>query len=428
MSLTAANKIETNKHELTVKVDAESFQKAIEKAYKKNIKSINVPGFRKGKAPLKMVEKMYGDGVFFEDAINDLYPDALADAIGEAKLEVVARPEVEVKSVSREEGFEFTAICVTKPEINITDYKGIETEKTVKAITDEDVAARLSAMQDRNSRLVTVEGRAAEMGDTVDFDFDGYVEDKQFDGGKAENFSLKLGSGQFIPGFEEQMVGKNVGEEFDVTVTFPEDYHAEELAGKPAVFKCKIHGIQMQEKPVLDDEFAKDVSEFDTLDELKADIRKKMEEQAEKDAEQDVENKLIDKVIEKIEGEIPTEMYEARIDEKIRDFDYRLQSQGMNLETYLQYTGMPAESFRQTFEEQAKKEVQIRLALEKIVELENIEVSDDDLENEFNKIAEAYKMEIEKVKEFIPQDELKKDVAVNKAVDMIKETAKISVK
>lgn len=428
MSLTATNKIETNKYELTVKVDAESFKKAIEKAYKKNIKSINVPGFRKGKAPLKMVEKLYGEGVFFEDAINDLYPEALAEAIEEAKLEVVARPEVEVKSVEREEGFEFVAICVTKPEINVTDYKGIEVEKTVKAIADEDVQNRLSAMQDRNSRLVTVEGRAAEMGDTVDFDFDGYVDGKQFEGGKAENFSLKLGSGQFIPGFEEQMAGKNVDEEFDVNVTFPEDYHAEELAGKESVFKCKIHGIQMQEKPALDDEFAKDVSEFNTLDELKADIKAKMEEQAEKEAEQDVENKLIDKVIEKIEGEIPNEMYEARVDEKIRDFDYRLQSQGMNLQTYLQYTGMPEESFRQTFEEQAKKEVQIRLALEKIVELEGLEVSEEDLENEYNKIAEAYKMEVEKVKEFIPADELKKDVAVNKAVELIKETAKVTVK
>lgn len=425
MSLTANNKLDTNKYELTIHIDAESFEKALEKAYKKNIKKINVPGFRRGKAPRKMVEKLYGEGVFFEDAINDIYPAALSEAIEEAKLEIVAHPEVEMKEADKENGVTFTAVCIVKPEVSVKDYKGIEVEKTVKEVTDEDVENRLKAMQDRNARQIEVEDRPSQNGDTLVFDFEGSVDGVPFDGGKAEKYSLELGSGQFIPGFEPQLENRNIGDEFDVNVTFPEDYHAEELKGKEAVFKCKVHEIKAKEVPALDDEFAKDVSEFDTLDELRADIRKKMEEQNEKEASTEVENKLIDKVIENMEAEIPNEMYESAIDDMIRDFDYRLQSQGMNLDTYMKYTGMELTSFRQTFEEQAKKRVQIRLALEKIVELENIEVSGEDVEAEYKKLADMYQMEADQVKQFVSAEELSKDIAVNKAVDLVKENAVI---
>ncbi|WMJ23939.1 trigger factor [Paludicola sp. MB14-C6] len=428
MSLIEKNKTEANKFELTVKVDAESFEKALEKAYKKNIKSINMPGFRKGKAPRKMVEKMYGEGVFFEDAINDLYPEALGQAIEEAELDIVARPEVEVLSVDKAEGFTFKATCVVKPEVEVTNYKGIEVEKTVKAVTEEDVDNRVNAMRDRNARLIDVTDRAAQNGDTVVFDFDGYVDGVAFEGGKAEQFSLVLGSGQFIPGFEEQIEGKNIGEEFDVNVTFPEEYHAEELKGKASVFKCKLHEIKCKELAELDDEFAKDVSEFDTLAELRADIKAKMQEQNDKAASDEVENKIIDKVIENMTAEIPNEMIEARIDDMIRDFEYRLQSQGMNLDTYLQYTGMEKDSFRITFKEQAEKQVKIRLALEKIVELENITVDAEAIEAEYAKVAENYKMEVEQVKGFIPEADFAKDLAVNKAIDLIKESAVINEK
>ncbi len=426
MSLINTNKLDTNKYELTIKVDAESFGKAIDKAYKQNVKKINVPGFRQGKAPKSMVEKLYGEGVFFEDAINELYPAALAEAIEEAKLEVVARPEVDMKSVEKADGFEFTAICIVKPEVEVKDYKGVKTEKTVKAVSDEDVDARIDAMRNRNSRLVDVTDRAAQNGDTVVIDFDGYVDDVAFDGGKAEQFSLELGSGQFIPGFEEQVEGKTIGEEFDVNVEFPAEYQAEELKGKAATFKCKLHEIKGKELPEIDDEFAKDVSEFDTLVELKADIKAKMEETAQKEANDAVENTLIDAVIENMTAEIPVEMNEARIDDMVRDFEYRLQSQGMNIDTYLQYTGMPMESFRQTFEEQAAKQVKIRLALEKIVELENITISMEDVDAEYQKVADSYKMDVEKVKSFIPVEDFTKDLAVNKAIDLIKDNAVIT--
>ena len=425
MSLTANNKLDTNKYELTIHIDAESFEKALEKAYRKDIKKINVPGFRRGKAPRKMVEKLYGEGVFFEDAINDLYPSALANAIEEAKLEIVARPEVEMKEADKEKGVTFTAVCIVKPEVSVKDYKGIAVEKKVKEVTDEDVEKRLKAMQDRNARQIEVEDRPSQNGDTLVFDFEGSVDGVPFDGGKAEKYSLELGSGQFIPGFEPQLENRNIGDAFDVNVTFPEDYHAEELKGKAAVFKCKVHEIKAKEVPALDDEFAKDVSEFDTLDELRADIRKKMEEQNEKEANTEVENKLIDKVIENMEAEIPNEMYEAAIDDMVRDFDYRLQSQGMNLDTYLKYTGMELASFRQTFEEQAKTRVQIRLALEKIVSLENIEATEEDVEAEYKKLADMYQMEVDQVKQFVSASELSKDIAVNKAVDLVKENAVI---
>lgn len=428
MSLTEKNKVETNKYELTIHVDAETFEKAIEKAYRKNIKKINVPGFRQGKAPRKVVEKMYGEAVFYDDAVNDLYPQALADAVEEAGLTLVARPDVEAKEVDKEKGIVFVATCIVKPEVTVKDYKGIEIEKITKKVSDEDVDNRINTMRERNARMIDVADRASQKGDTLTFDFDGSVDGVPFDGGKAENFDLELGSGQFIPGFEEQLEGKNIDDEFDVNVTFPEDYHAEELKGKPAVFKCKVHAIKTKELPELDDEFAKDVSEFDTLDELKADTRAKMQHQADHAAEDEVENKLIDKVIENMEAEIPHEMIDSRVDEMVQNFEYRLQSQGMNLELYLQYTGMDMDAFRKSFEVQADRQVKVRLALEKIVELENIVPTEEEIEAEYQKAAENYNMEAAKIKELIPQADFVADIAVNKAIDMVKETAKITEK
>lgn len=427
MNLIENKNVDTNKFQLTVEVGADQFEPAVEKAYRKNVKKMNVPGFRKGKAPRKMVEKLYGEGVFFEDAVNELYPAALQQAVEEAQLQLVARPEVEITQVDQN-GFTFTATCIVKPEVTVKNYKEIAVEKEVKAVTDEDVDNRLKSLQEKNGRTVNVEDRPAQDGDTVVFDFEGFVDGEAFDGGKAEQYTLVLGSHQFIVGFEEQICGKSVGEEFDVNVSFPEKYHVENLQGKPALFKCKLHEIKAQELPELDDEFAKDTSEFDTLEELKADIRKKTEQANEKAAEDAVENKLIDTIIENMEAVVPEEMYQARIDDMVRDFQYRLQSQGLNLETYMQYTGMNMESFRKTFYEQAQRQVKIRLALEEIVKLENISVDDETVEAEFAKLAENYKMEVEQVKNFVPVEEFKQDIAVNKAIDLVKETANITVK
>lgn len=423
MSLVSKNNVETNKFELEVLVPAEEFEKACERVYKKKVKRIEVPGFRKGHAPRKTIEKLYGEGIFFEDAVNDVYPGALQSAVEEAELEIVCRPEVEVTGVSKENGVTFKAVCTVKPEVVVKDYKGIKAAKEVAEVTDVDIAAEIDRMRERNARTVDVEGRAVENGDIVSIDFEGFLDGEPFDGGKAENFSLTIGSGQFIPGFEEQIIGHNAEEEFDVNVTFPEDYHAEELKGKETTFKVKIHGISTKELPEADDEFAKDVSEFDTLDELKEDIRKRQAESNEKKAASEFENKLIDAVIENMEAEIPAEMYEVRIDEMIRDFEYRLQSQGLNLDMYLQYSGLDKDSFRKTFEAQAQRQVKIRLALEKIVEVEGIEPTEEEIEKEYARLAEAYKMDAEKLKPMIPAADVKKDVAVNKAIDLIRDSA-----
>lgn len=428
MGLVSSNKVETNKYELIVTIDADAFEAAVEKAYRKSVKKISVPGFRPGKAPRKMIEKLYGEGVFFEDAVNDLYPSALASAVEEAKLELVDRPEVEITKIEKADGVEFKATCIVKPEVEVSDYKGIKAEKTVKTVTDEDLSGELNKMADRNARVVSVEDRAAENGDITVIDFEGFVDGKAFDGGKAEGFSLTLGSGQFIPGFEDQIVGHNVDDEFDVNVEFPAEYQAEELAGKPAVFKVKLHEIKTRQLPAIDDEFVKDVSEFDTLDQLKEDITKKLQEQYDKSADTEVENQLIDAVIANMKAEIPEVMFENRVDESVREFEYRLQSQGMNLELYLQYTGMEMDAFRKTFREQAEKQVKIRLALEKIVELENIVPSAEEIAAEYDKMAENYKMEVEKIKGYIPEKDLVKDLAVNKAIDLIKDSAEISEK
>ena len=423
MSLVSKNNVATNKYELEIHVPADEFEKACQNAYLKRVKKIEVPGFRKGKAPRKTIEKLYGQGIFFEDAINAVYPIALEAAVEEAGLELVARPMVDVTDVSKEDGFKFKATCIVKPEVSVKNYKGIKVSKEVKEVTDEDINQEIDRLRNRNARTISVSDRAAQNDDIVVIDFDGSVDGVPFDGGKAERYSLTLGSGQFIPGFEDQIVGHNVGDEFDVNVTFPEDYHAEELKGKDSVFKVKIHEINAKELPDADDEFAKDVSEFDTLAEMKDDIKKKLTEQNEKAATTEFENKLIDEVIANMEGEIPEEMYENRINEMIRDFDYRLRSQGMDVNVYLQYTGMDMDAFRLTFKEQAEKQVKIRLALEKVVELEKIETTDEDLEKEYQRIADSYNMDLDKVKNMLPAADLLADVAVNKAVDLIKDSA-----
>lgn len=423
MSLKAANKVDTNRVELEVEVDASAFEAAVDKAYKKKIGRMAVPGFRKGKAPRHLVEKMYGTGVFYEDAVNDLYPVALDEAITASGYEYVEdKIDLDVTSVGPE-GLVFKAVVTVKPEVEVGEYRGLKAEKKVEPVTDEQVEDEIKKLQDRSSRLIAVEGRAAENGDTVTFDFEGFVDDQPFEGGKAENYSLTLGSNQFIPGFEDQIVGKNTDEEFEVKVTFPEDYQAKELAGKPAVFRCKLHEIKTRELPELNDEFAKDVSEFDTLDELRTDLREKMEHRNEHAAEDAYEAQLIDQLVDGLKAEIPEAMFQRQIDSSVREFEYRLQSQGLNIDTYLQYTGMDADAFRNGFREQAEKQVKVRLALEKIAELEKFAITEEELNAEYAKYAEQYKMDVEKVKAFIPEKDLSRDLAVGKAIELVKETA-----
>ena len=425
MNLVKSEKLEKSMHELQFSVDAETFKAAIDKAYKREGKKYNVPGFRKGHAPRAVIEKMYGADIFHYDAINDLFPEAYEAAVVESGIQPVGRPEADVVSESLEDGVVLKVTVAVKPEIKVGNYTGLKATKKVNTVDDADVEAELVRMQNRNGRIITREGKA-ENGDTVDMDFEGFVDGVAFEGGKAEHYSLVLGSGSFIPGFEDQLIGHEAGEEFDVNVTFPEEYQAKELAGKPAVFKIKLHEVKTKELPALDDEFAKDVSEYDTLDELKASIRKGMEEQNEKQAALAVENDLVDQVIATIEGDIPEAMYEARMDEAVRDFEYRLAQQGLKLDMYLQYMGQTMESFRASFREQAEKQVKIRLALEAVAAAEQIVASDEELEAELQRVADNYKMELAKVKELVNADEVKKDLAVNKAIDFIRDHAEIT--
>lgn len=425
MNLVKNEKLENNSHELQFSIDAATFGAAVDKAFKKEVAKYNIPGFRKGKAPRHMIEKMYGADVFYYPAINDLFPEAYDEAVKESGIEPVDRPEVDVVSASLTDGVVLKAVVTVKPEMKIGNYKGLKATKKVHTVEDSAIDAEIGRMQDRNSRIITREG-AAENGDITDIDFEGFVDDVAFEGGKGEHFPLTLGSGQFIPGFEDQIVGHAAGEEFDVNVTFPEDYQAEALAGKAAVFKVKLNEVKHKELPALDDEFAKDVSEYDTLDELKASIRKGMEEQAEKQAELEVENDLVDQVIATMEGDIPPVMIETRIDEMVRDFEYRLQQQGLRLQDYLKYMGGDVQKFRDGFKEQAEKQVKIRLALEAVAKAENIEATQEDFDNEVKRIAEAYKMEEEKVRGIVPEAEVKKDLAVNKAIDFVKSNAEIT--
>ncbi|WP_418570767.1 trigger factor [Ruminococcus sp.] len=421
----ATNNVETNKYELEIEISAEDFEAAIEKAYLKARKNIAMPGFRKGKAPRKLIEKEYGEQVFFEDAVNLLYAPVVNGAVEESGLELVTRPEVEVTEISKENGVKLKATCITKPEVEVKDYKGIEVEKVVNPVTDEDINKQLDALREKNVTVETVDDRAAENGDDVVIDFEGFKDDVAFEGGKAEDFTLSLGSGQFIPGFEDQIVDHNAGEDFDINVTFPDEYQVKELAGAPAVFKIKLKSISKKVMPELDDDMVKDSTEFDTVDEYKADVKKKLEEANEKHADSEVEAKIFDKVIENMTAEIPQVMFDNRVNEMISELEQRLAPQGISLDLYMQYTGQTIDTVKKAYAEQAEKQVKLRLALEKIAKLENIEVTEDELKAEFDKLAEAYKLDVDQIKQFIHDDDLKKDIAVGKAVDLIKDAAVI---
>lgn len=423
MALKSSNKVETNVYELEITVDAETFTEACKKAYLKQRKSIQIPGFRKGKATQGMIEKVYGEGSFYEEALEIVYPEAVGAAFDEAGLNVIDQPsDVEFPTMSKTEGVVIKMKVTTYPEVKLGEYKGIKGKMLDTEATDEDVETELKNMQERNSRLVTVEDRESAMGDTCDINFEGFVDDVAFDGGKGENYPLELGSNSFIPGFEEQVAGHKAGEEFDVNVTFPEQYEPS-LAGKDAVFKCKINEIKAKELPELDDEFAKDVSEFDTLDELKDDLKKQIAERKEANAKTDFENQIIEQICENMEVEIPECMFTQKCDEMVQDYAYRLQMQGLDLNTYLQYLGQTMDQFKEQFMEGAKQQVKTKLALDAIVKAENIEASEEEIEAEVNKLAEQYNMEADKIKAAVPAEQLSADITTRKAVDFIVDNA-----
>lgn len=426
MNVKATNKVETNRYELELEVSPEEFNDAINAVYKKESKKMNIPGFRKGKAPRAFIEKYYGEEVFYEAAIDHLYRPMVMDAIEKSGLQVISVGEFHIDEVGKEKGLLCKLNVVTKPEATIEGYKGIEVFREPVVVSEGDIDQEINRVRERNSRVINVEDRAAENGDMVTIDFDGYLDGKQFDGGKVENYELTLGAGQFIPGFEDQVVGHNIGDEFDINVTFPEDYHAEELKGKPVVFKIKLHEIKKKELPEVDDEFVKDVSEFDTLEEYRKDIEKKLLSQREKAADADVENQLVDAVIEKVQAEIPDEMVENEVDEIINSFAYRLQSQGLKLETYLKYTGQTTDDLRTQYKPQAERQVKVRLGLEKIAELENLKPTEEETEAEYQKLADTYGMPLESVKNLVTVEGINSDIQNQKAIDFVRENAVIT--
>lgn len=426
MGLVSANKIDATKYELIIGVDAEGFEKAIQGAYMKVRKKININGFRKGKAPRKMIEQLYGENVFYEDAVNDLVRTDITKVLDEENYDLIDTPEIAVESVNKDDGVKFKVTVMVKPEVEISDYKGIEVEKTVNAVTDEDIDKQIQALRERNGRLVTVEGRPAENGDVAVIDFEGFKDGVPFEGGKDENYELALGSGTFIPGFEEQVVGKSTGEEFTINVTFPENYQMEEIAGQLCEFKIKLNEIKTKELPDLDDEFVKDATEFETIDELKNDMRTKLEERSAKNADAEAENKIFETLIEKMSADIPEVMFEHKIDEMVRDFEMRLSQQGLNMEMYLTYTNMDMAAFRKTFEDQAQKQVKVRLALEKIAELENVEIPDEKAEEEIARMAEQYNLTVDRVKSVVSVKAVKEDLKVAEASKIVLDSAKIN--
>ena len=392
--------------------------------FKKQAKKLAVPGFRKGKAPRAIIEKMYGEDVFYDDAMQDCYPDALDEACEAAGLKVITVTGLEATHVSKE-GFTFKATVVVEPEIEIKDYDGIEVEKLSTEVTDEMIDEEIDRIRERNSRMITVEDRAAENGDTVVIDFEGFCDGEAFEGGKAEEYNLELGSGNFIPGFEEQIVGHNTGDEFDIDVKFPEEYQAENLKGKDAVFKIKLHEIKTKELPEVDDDFVKDVSEKDTVAEYRDELKEQIAKRLESESERDLDDKLTNAIIEKVEGEIPEQMYDREAQNMVREMDMRLRQQGMDFDTYMKYTGMDANAVLEMYKPEAQRRVKMRLALEKIAELEKIEPTEDQINAEYDKMAEAYNMEADKVKEIIPVDSIKEDLGVQLAMKHIKDNAVI---
>ena len=423
MSLKSSNKTDVNTTELVISIDADAFEAAVEKEYQRQKKNIQIKGFRKGKVSRKLAEREFGESAFYEGAINSLLGPEIDAAVNETGLVLVDRPNVEVTSIDKETGVEIKAICVTKPEIEIADYKGIKAPKEVKEITDEDIDKQIDIIRKKNARIVSVEDRAAQLDDEVIIDFEGFFGDEAFEGGKGEDHPLRLGSGQFIPGFEDQIVGHNIGDEFDVNVTFPEDYQMTDYAGKEATFKCKLKSISYEELPEINDDLVKDATEFDTVAEYKDDIKTKLEDAAVKQADSNFENAVMNAIIEKVDSPIPNCMYEQRIDALMRNFEQQLRSQGMDLKLYFQYTGMDMDSFRETYRDRAVNEVKLRLALEKIAELENIEVSEEDINNGLGEIAAANNIDVETVKRFIPVDEYVTDHKVQKAIEFVKENA-----
>ena len=427
MSVQVEN-LEKNMAKLTIEVSAEEFEKAVQNAYLRSRGKITIPGFRKGKAPRVMIEKMYGAGVFFEDAANLLINTEYPKAADESGLEIVSQPEIDVVQIEKGKAFIFTAEVAVKPEVTLGKYKGLEVEVTPADVTEEEIAAELKREQENNSRTIDVDDRAVADGDMVTLDFEGFVDGVAFEGGKGTDYPLTIGSNSFIPGFEEQLVGAEIGVEKEVNVTFPENYHANDLAGKAAVFKCTVKAIKVKELPELDDEFAKDVSEFDTLDAYKADIEKKLKERKEAVAKREREDKAVDAVIENAQMDIPEAMIQNQIQQLMQDFIRRMQAQGLSIDQYYQFTGLDNAKIQEQMRPQALKRIQSRLVLEKIAETENIQISDEKFEEELKAMADMYKMEVEKLKEVMgdyEKEQIKKDMAVQEAVTLVAESAKV---
>ncbi len=426
MSLKSSSRVDTNRVQLEIAVDAKTFEKAVERAYRKENKKIAVPGFRKGKAPRRFIEKLYGENFFYDDAIKDVYPGAVKEAVRDANLKLVDdMPEFKLVSAGKD-GLDFKVTVTTKPEVKIDGYKGISAKEKDVEPTETEVQNAIERVRNRTARWVTVEDREAKKGDVADIDYDGSVDGKPFLGGKAENYNLVLGEGKFIPGFEEQLIGHKTGDEFDVKVTFPGDYGAKDLAGKSAVFQVKIHEIKEKELPKVDDDFVKDVSEFDTLEEYKADIRKQLLDMKKKDADADIENQLTDKLIALMKADIPEAMIRNQVDDDVNDFEYRLSQQGMNLQTYFGYTKSNMEDLRKKYRPDAEKQVKLRLALEKIAELENIHPSDEEVEKYYEKAAKHYELKVEDFKKMVPRENITEELTMQKSLQLVKDSAVIT--
>ena len=422
-------KLEKNMAKLTVEVSAEDFKAAIKKAFNKNKNRFAIPGFRKGKAPQAMIEKMYGEGVFYEDAADEAINASYAEAMKESGLDIVSRPEVTIEKIGKDEPFVYSALVAVKPEVTLGQYKGVEVEKADASVSAEDVEAELKKVQEQNARLLTVEDRGVEDGDQTVIDFEGFVDGKGFEGGKAEDYPLTIGSHSFIDTFEEQLIGKKIGEECEVNVTFPTEYHAADLAGKPATFKVTVKEIKVKELPELNDEFASEVSEFDTLDEYKKDIEKKLAEKKEIEANSKNEDAVVAKVVENASMEIPDKMIDAQAENMVQDMARRMQSQGLSLDMYLKYTGMTVEQMKEQARPDAEKRIRTRLVLEAVAKAENIQISDEKVDEEVAKMAEAYKMEVEKLKSYMSESDvkqMKEDLAVQQAVDLLVAEAKLA--